>query len=381
MLQQLRSIFAPVTGLAFNANQEVDCINFLAQRSVNTEIVPVADESQLRLAADGRIVETGYRFNVIGFAAVCSAIAPGLSPLFQDISGELLRRMAPDIAYDIPAAVSIYNTALRLRFDSLRERSLLVDHRERAIAGFLGLDHKMLPNDVFLKLIQEELTARQPTAMFHRAELIGRELRVYYMDTRSRRADIYHDKRHVFASGWYFSNREDAGNAVHALPCLFTKFGIAVEPTARINRLSHVGADLVGRTVLLIGRAAAREIDMLKLQKRVQFMLTKKLGFTEKKEEMDKATNKWVHFLITNGIARPDAKHIVRNAALVGADIEARDTLSAYTGSVLKQRTVYDLVCATLRFSKAQPSVQRARAQGAAMRLFFPKEKNKQTGK
>jgi hypothetical protein len=370
------AIFTPVTALAFAAQHEVQCRELLVQRAANTEMVPLADESQLIMAADGRLAETQYRFNVIGFSAVAAALAPGLSNLFQDLSGALRRKAGDSVLYNLPAAVSIYNTTLRLRFDLLRERSLLIDHGERTVCGFLGLDHKMLPNEVFFSVIQEELTARQPSAMFYRAEISGREARIYYVDSDSKSTTIHPNPAYMFARGWYFVNREDAGHAIRAVPCLFTKFGAALLSSGRKNRLSHIGADLVGRTTALVAQAGAQAPDMDQLRHNVRAMTMKSLGFSERKEDMVTATTRLINVLQARGVARQDAKSIVHSAATVGADLEPGDPLDVYTNKILRRRNMYDLVCAALRFARMQPTATCERVQFAAMQLLFPKIKS-----
>jgi len=370
------AVFTPVTALAFAAQHEVQCHDFLVQRAANTEIVPIVDEAQLMLAADGKITETNYRFNVLGFSAVCAAMAPGLSNLFQDLSGAVRRKISDSLFYNLPAAVSVYNTTLRLRFELLKERSLLIDHSERAICGFLGLEHKLLSNAVFFSVVQEELTARQPAAMFYRAEIIGREIRLYYIDNDSRSHHIHPNPAYKFARGWYFVNREDAGHAIRAVPCLFTKFGVALSGGNKKNRLSHIGADLVGRTTSLVAQAASADLDMTVLRQNVRALCMRSLEFSEKKEEMAVATGRLINLLQTRGISRQDAKAIVQTAATAGADLEPADPLDLYTNKILRARNMYDLFCAALRFSRGQPTIARERIQFAAMRLLFPPAKN-----
>lgn len=369
------SVFTPLTAIAFAAQHEAQCHEFLVQRAANTEIVPIVDESQLMLAADGRIAETNYKFNVLGFSAVCAAMAPGLSNLFQDLSGALRRKISDGLFYNLPAAVSVYNTTLRLRFEMLKERSLLIDHGERAICGFLGLDHKLLTNDVFFSVIQEELPARQASAVFYRAEIAGREVKIYYIDNDSRSQSIHPNPAYKFARGWYFVNREDAGHAIRAVPCIFNKFGVALSGSNKKNRLSHIGSDLVGRTTSLVAQAAAADLDMTVLRKNVRTLCMRSLEFSEKKEEMAAATARLINMLQSRGIARQDAKSIVQTAATAGADLEPADPLDLYTNKILRSRNMFDLFCAALRFSRGQPTIARERIQFAAMRLLFPSSK------
>lgn len=366
-----RSIFAPITALSFSAAQEQELVAYITKRSANTELVPVSDIAQLTMTAAGRLSENNYRFNLLGFFAVCRAISGGLSRLFSEISGESPSKLADTDLYSIPAAVSIYNEALRVKFEALRERSLLVDHHARAIEGFLGLNHKLLDNQIFLGLISDAQTAQRVETAFSRAELVGRELAVYILAPESRRTDLHPDPAHTFATGWYFCNREDAGNSVRAIPCIYTRFGVALMPAAGKHRLAHVGADFTGRASTLISKAFSHTPDIEILRQRVAALLAVNLGYTARKN-MDPLNKKWVTYLTTNGVPAENAKLIVKNTIMTGADIVPRSPLDVFTDKVLSQRTAYDLVCAVLRYARKQHTLLRERLQTVGYKLLFP---------
>jgi hypothetical protein len=370
-----RSIFVPVTALSFAQTQEQDCVDLVAKRSAHTELVPLSDVEQLTLTASGKLVENGYRFNMLGFISVCDAIVPGLHRVFSELSGESPSKFIDVDAYNLPAAVSIYNEALRVRFESLRERNLLVDHDDRVIDGFLGLNHKLLDNSVFLEVIQNARIAKTAETIFYRAELVGRELRVYILDPASRRTDVHKNPEHVFASGWYFCNREDSGNSVRAIPCMYTRFGVALRLEKTKNRLAHVGTDLSGRAERLVNRTFNQTVDMAEIAARVRALLKFKLGFTDKKTEFDAASKKWTTYLVSFGLSKDIAKTIVRNAAMVGADIEPRNPLEVFTGKVMAERNGYDLVCSVLRHARNQPTHVREKIQTVGMALLLPTTK------
>jgi hypothetical protein len=375
-----RSVFAPVPAFSFSASQLDDCRNFLETRSGSTESVPIVEESQLVMGPDGRILENGYRFNAIGFRALASVLSVGLSQLFNELSGEHVRQFKSlERTTDIAAAVSVYNTTLRVRFDALRERNLLVNHREQTIEGFLGLDHRMLDNSVFLETVRNELADKQPSAEFFRAELLGRELRLYFIDPKSRRTDIYTDPRHSFAGGWYFSNREDTGNAIRASTCVYTRFGAAISPPGVGGRLNHTGADLIGRTSILVSKVAERAIDMDVVAKRVRALASLSLDFSPDRATMEAANEKWIAYLAKFKVPREDAKQIVKNAAVVGADTEPRDPIDVYTKEVLRTRTAYDLFCSILRYSRGHYHTLRDMLQTTALKLLIPDVKSRKS--
>lgn len=370
-----KSVFAPVVALTFNPAQKDDCKNFLAQRNSDTECIPIVDEAQLAMAADGRIAESGYRFNAIGFYAVANAMISGLNSVFNDLSGESRNSFKTSISSgDLATAVSIYNMVLKSRFDNLRERTLLVNHREKTIEGFLGLEHRMLDNSVFFTLVSDELEARQSNAAFYRAELIGRELRLYFIDTSTKRSNIYHDPRHMFASGWYFSNREDAGLAIRASLCVMTRFGAAIEPKSRGSAVRHTGADLMGRAAIMVGKLVENTIDIDAVARAVNRLTGMSLNYSDSAKARDAAMEHWVTYLGRFKISREDAKYICKNAASVGADIDARNPMDLYSREVLSSRTVYDLFCSILRYSRNQYHTTRDLLQSAAMEILLPRK-------
>ena len=371
-----KSIFAPVAAFSFSAAQLDDCRDFLAARTASTECVPVVDEAQLIMNADGRLAESGYRYNAIGFSSLAFTLAHGLNPLFHELSGENRRALTTTGGEaDLAVAVGIYNMVLRVRFEALRERNLLVNHREQTVDGFLGLDHRLLDNSAFLDIICNELQAKQPDAQFSRAEIIGRELRLYFINPASRRNDIYTNPRHTFAAGWYFSNREDTGLAIRAATCLYTKFGVAISFADKSSRLNHTGADLAGRTQLLVSRTVEKEIDMNAVAAQIARLCTVSLNFSEDKATLDAAMNSLLAYLTKFKISRDDARNISKNAAMAGADLEPRGALEAYTKEALRSRTAYDLFCSILRYAKNQYHVQRDGLQAAAMQLLLPDTK------
>lgn len=369
-----RSVFAPVTALFFQAHQEDECRTFLAKRSSSTECVPVVEASQLVMRSDGRLAESNYRYNALGFEAVTRAMANGLSGLFNELSGEVSRRLPnPDtITQDVAAAVSIYNTVLNIRFDRLRERTLLVNHQEKAVEGFLGLDHRMLDNTEFFNIVSAAINEQQKNAAFYRAELTGRELRLYFIDNDSRREDIHPDPQHTFAAGWYFSNREDVGQAIKGATCLYTKFGVALSPSHA--KIVHTGADLVGRMSLLATTVARKNIDMPIVATQLKKLLSTSLQFSDKKSDFDRAVRHWSNYLVKLKIKMDTATAISKNAAATGSDIRPRDALEAYTRSAMASRTAYDLVCSVLRWSKNEYGTYKDVLQGAAMKMLMPEK-------
>ncbi len=368
-----------MTALAFNARQFEDLQQFLAQRGEQTLTVPISDAEQLLLAPDGRLAENGFRFNILGFQAVANGLCSGLSSLFTELMGYHQMRHIQECEPNLQAAVSVFNTVVRARIELVRERTLLLDQQERVVEGFLGLNHRMLDNSAFLEIVSAEMTAKQPQARFHRAELLGREMRVFYIDPATQRKDIYSDPRHSIAAGWAFSNSEDRQKAVTANLCLFTRFGVALERPKTNFRMSHVGADLAGRTAILVSRAAARELDLPAVLSQIGKLQTTTLGFVDETEKFDQALKNWTQQLTRLGIRLDDAKLIVRNAAMVGADLTARDPAEVYTRSGLAARTAYDLMCSLLRFSASEPSKFKDRLQMAAMDMVVAKQRKRRS--
>lgn len=371
-----QSVFAPVAAYSFSAAQIEDCRRFLEARTANTECVPIVEEAQLAMGADGKIAENGYRFNSVGFQLLATALASGLPALFSDLSAENPRKLEARANSSIAAAVYIYNTTLRVRFDTIRERALLVNHQERTIDGFLGIDHRMLDNTLFLNVVLDGMREKQPDAAFYRAELIGRELRLFFLDPASRRVDIYSDPLHSFAAGWCFENQEDSGRSIKAAPCIFTKFGVAVAAAKQEDKLSHIGSNLAGRTGLLVARAAKNTIQMQDVARSVRALAKTSLGFSDDKAVNEAATEQWVAYLSKRGLFRRAASHLIKQALIVGSDLTPRDMYSCNDATLFASRTAYDLLCSVLKDAKTQYKVERDMLQSVAMKMLTPAVKN-----
>lgn len=366
------SVFAPVTVGAFSSAQVEACEQFLSARVADTECIPIVDERQLIMGADGRVLENGYRFNAIGFSAVCGALIGGLSSVFNELCGESRNRYAESITNgDLAAAVAIYNTALRARFELLQERTLLVNHADKTIDGFLGIEHRMLDNLVFFNLITEELRTQQPDSSFYRAEISGRELRLYFVHNGTKRNDLYFDTKHTFAAGWFFSNREDAGLAIRAAQAVLTKFGAAVPTRKKSSTLRHVGADLLGRTVELIQKATKETVSSEQLARGVARLQSMSLNFAESKNAFDAAFEHWLTYLTRFKIPLDVAKTVCRSAAFSGADLQPQDAVNIYSKQSASSRTMYDLFCALLKVSRTQYASIKDTMQNAAFEMLF----------
>lgn len=365
------SVFAAVPAFSFSAAQEDECRAFLIERSTHTESIPVVDPAQLLMAADGSIAETGYRFNAIGFAALANSLGRGLNSLFNELVGESHNNFdAAARAGQVAKAAQIYNTALKCRFDSLLERHILLNHRDKTIDGFLGLEHKFVANSSFFDLLINEVLARQDAAAFYRAELIGREFRVFFSDTASRRNNFLRDRRHTFGGGWYFSNREDTGRSIRGALCLLTKFGVAIEPKNKKNCLRHTGSDLMGRLISLTSHCAGRSLQMDDVCVAVRRMRKTSLHFSSNKKHMDAATNKVVRYLGQYKVNKEDARRICKNTFAVGSDVTPRPLVEAYADEVVEARNLYDLFCALLRYARNQYYTTRDVLQAAGMEML-----------
>jgi hypothetical protein len=86
---------------------------------------------------------------------------------------------------------------------------------------------------------------------------------------------------------------------------------------------------------ILVARAAENALDMAKIAAQLTRFNEKKLGFVDEAEKLDKMANEWIVFLVRFGVRREFAKSIVRNAAMIGSDLDARDPLDVYSQAVL----------------------------------------------
>lgn len=371
--KHLRSVFAPVETCAFGPAEHDACAGFLQQRAAATTIEPISSPEQLTLRADGTVAETGYRFSPIGFAAVASILSQGLSSVFNELAGEVRYKHAVGAAQaNIGAATAVFNIVLAANFEQIRERNLIINTATKTIEGFLGLDHKFLDNSAFVDMISREMfEARGSDAKFYRADVVGRELRVYYADDKNKWTYSYRDAGHIVGGGWYFSNREDTGTSVYATTCMLTKFGLGLVPDYGKNHVRHAGADIVGRAAMLVNRVANTSFPPRGVIEPAFRRLSNVRLVLNESQSMDATINHWANILLRHKVAKDDAKKIVKNALLVGADVAPQDALAAYSRPVLASRTCYDLLCAMLRHARGQYHTVRDSVQRAAMEIVL----------
>ena len=81
-----------------------------------------------------------------------------------------------------------------------------------------------------------------------------------------------------------------------------------------------------------------------------------------------------VEYLGRFKVSREDGRNICKNAAAVGADIDPRNPADLYSRDVLASRTMYDLFCSILRYSRNQYHTTRDLLQSAAMEILLPKK-------
>ena len=110
---------------------------------------------------------------------------------------------------------------------------------------------------------------------------------------------------------------------------------------------------------------------------RVAALMRLSMEFSPDKTTMDAATDKWTAYLMKFKITREDAKQIIRNTVMVGADLEPRDAMDVYTKESLRQRTAYDLFCAMLRCSRGHYHTLRDLLQTIALELLLPAPKSR----
>lgn len=378
--KHLKSVFAPVVNLSFSAAQENDFVHFLEEQQRNTVIEPISDIQQLLLRPDGAIAESGYRFNPIGFSSVAAALTSGLNSVFNELSGETQYRHASgEAAANLPAAVSVFNTVLQANFERIQERNILINSGTGTIEGFLGLDHKLLPNSVFSDIVSREMTAQQgASATFYRAEVVGRDVRIYYSDANNKWNYTCRGVKHMLGGGWYFSNREDSGSSVRAAAALLSRFGLGLAVNGNKNSVRHSGADIVGRASLLVSRIAAKNFySRLELEPALKRLSRQRL-YKNEHQRFDDVIERWVAFLLPFKISKDDAKNICKSALLVGADIAAADPLSKYDQRALAARTMYDLFCAVLRYARGQYYTTRELLQKTALDIVLLHVENKE---
>jgi hypothetical protein len=151
-----------------------------------------------------------------------------------------------------------------------------------------------------------------------------------------------------------------------------TKFGPAIESYKRGFRIRHTGADLIGRAASMISKTVEREIDMETVAKNINRLTATSLNFSDSKPALDAAIDNWIGYLCRFKITKEDAKQICKNAAMVGADLDPRNPIDVFTRESMNARSLYDMFCSILRYSRNQYHISRDVLQSTAMQLLIP---------
>ncbi len=176
------------------------------------------------LSLDG-LVQQCYRFTPWGMWSLCHRLSPGLAGVIGDFSGNALERNIKGRT-DIRAAVSVLNTAIRLRFnDSLLGCRMIVDQLRRTIDGVVGAKYEFLGNQDLFTNSQEFV--KSVDGEFLSAAISGRRMLLRYVANRPwftvtpLESSGYDWSRYGVSAGryrmgWSFSNSETGQSSVRA---------------------------------------------------------------------------------------------------------------------------------------------------------------------
>lgn len=371
-----RQLYANPGGVAFRRGELSRLDAYLATKDANTSVLPITALEDVLLTPEGVTQADGYRYTAMGFAQIAQEVATGLSMLLSDVSGAVRRPDAEPTHYDLPAAISMFNTVLTLRFDLLQRKRIIRDDQEQLIDGIVGSNTRFMENRGFFQQAAASTQLSGIPVEFFAAKSAGRRLTLWFR-SQSPVFQVFVDRTPVeFWAGYYFFNGEATGTSLRGTDAIFTPYGCALGPFPKGGRVRHYGTNFLRRAEALFNRLMERELKLDIMQDGAERLLQTSLKLVGDDEERAFQRERLIQVLCRRGIGQYVATDIVDNAMLVGSDRKPQpahrrvDPTGIFAG-----RTAFDLYCSLLRRSKNLGLGRRERVEQVAYDLLLGKFK------
>tara|TARA_B100000700_G_scaffold304883_1_gene378029 strand:+ start:266 stop:1405 length:1140 start_codon:yes stop_codon:yes gene_type:complete len=344
-----------------------------------TLVRPPASKEEVLLGDDGRTVEGSYRYTINSFDAVCRYLAPGLSALVPNLSGETQRSRRKAEFQSFDDALVVFNTVASVRFEAeVAQSQFVFNEREKIIEGVLGPKTKYLDNSLFFQLVDDTIVSTFGNEVdFYGAYLAGRRMLLRYA-RKDPLATVgpKHDRTDVIHRGYHFSNSESGDASVRAAPLYVNKEdGSAClgSFSKSKTRMIHAGREFRARLNNLLSAAVAADNDDdavkrgLTLCQGTSLSLpsTSHVDFDGKVEGLVEIVSKYG--TITNSLAQ----NIVALAVYTGAFPSDDAQYKSIRDSHITQRDEYDVYKSITKVAKTLPIKQRESIEQAAFEYLL----------
>ena len=157
----------------FGTQQYAEFMDFLESPENNCVVQTISTPDDLLLDADGQ-TKAGFRYSWSGFKSIATLLCDGLITTLLDMTGIRQSKQQKGLC-DFPAAVSLFNTLVRLRFERFHSSQMISSIGTKTIDGIVGQSYQFLSNRRYVELLQ----AQDMPAKFLAAEIVGRKMSLW----------------------------------------------------------------------------------------------------------------------------------------------------------------------------------------------------------
>lgn len=326
-------------------------------------------------AHDGTTKRGGYRYTSISFKQVAQLLAPGLSTILPDLSGDIKRKNVDEAMTDVHRAREIFNTFVTLRIPLLRTYRLLRNEDEKTIDGIIGQKHRSLENLTMLSATSDAISAVASRDMeFHAGLVTGRKLVLWYRSNTPMFTMDIDDTQWPFHYGYYFCNAESTGTSVRGSLTVYTKHGTCMAPFTKGSRVTHIGRDFSQRLSKMFQHILGADVPVKQFSDGLAKLLDTPLNYVNLDERGRRAfERKIVRALQEVGLPQGWAKECFNNTLSTGR-VRPQDLKPSRNFKRLyESRTYFDVLCPIIRMAAQLPGSRREAVEQAAYKVLIGK--------
>lgn len=339
----------------------------------HTLVTPVGGDADLSLNSEGK-THNGYTYADVALIQLCGVVAPGLTQLVMDLSGQWRKPGEDARMFSSEHAIATLNKTLRLRFDhKLSGLQLVRNTLTKTIDGIVGSKYRYLANSDFLSRVDQECGSRN--LKFYEACLYGRQFIVRYLNKTTIKFYVIAEENYNY--GYHFANSEIGGKSVRASSLLAREStgdcALCPFTAGTGGRVVHSGKDFEKRLHALMGQITQRLPPYDTIEKFGFYLKAKSLGLGN--ENHEKNVRRLMQILTRRKLTQNFARRVVSSAASKGRGDEDQtiDVLPVDRRLALASRDGYDLFIALIREARKLPIDQREIAEQVAYALLAGK--------
>lgn len=327
----------------FGTEQYPQFIEFLESPQHNCIVRAIGTPEDLLLNADG-YTKDGFRYGWTGFKGVTKMLCDGLQTTLLDMTGIRQTKQQHGLC-DFPAAVSLFNTLVRLRFERFQSSQMVCSLGDKTIDGIVGQTYQFLTNRRYVELMDgQELPAK-----FLAAQLVGRRLLIWYREQEP--AFVLANRGVLFPQwrGFFGSNSEGANTSVRLTSAVYSQHGTALaDYEGNGRRQVHLGSDFDKRVAEMF-RHVVKHAPSVEDYTKLTAECGTKLEIPTNQKQQQRRIDQLAARVRRNGIPRAVAHEIVMLGLTQGADANADVLVSPDSNYRFPVRTRYDLACGAMR--------------------------------